>query len=358
MQNKVGILTFHDTNNFGSWLQTYALLKKISSLGINAEIVDYQCEEIIKREKLTWNKILSLLQKKDLFVYQFLWNSIKKQIWFYIYSKIYLKKSKKRYNKFNIQESNSVYDIFLIGSDLVWDTRITNGDFTYMLDFVDERTKKLSYGASLGYEKIPEDQREIYKRLLKGFFCITVREKSAEILLRSLTEKYVSVVSDPTLLLSKQEWLSFIDKKNIYCSYVLVYFIDDKKEILRLAKKYARRHKCKVLIISDGKVDNEICIAPSNISKFLSLIYYAEKIFTASYHGILFSLYFEKQLAFINRTPKDRMHFIAEKFEIEKYEIHDNNFDIEAKIDYKKVTPKVKKFRKESIKKLGKMMGI
>ena len=144
MQNKVGILTFHDTNNFGSWLQTYGLYKKLSELGVNAEIIDYQCKEIIKREKLTWNKIFKLLRQEDLFVYQFLWKLIKKQVGLSVYSKIYLKKSKERYNRGNIKESNFIYDTFLIGSDLVWDTRITDKDFTYMLDFADRNKRKLS----------------------------------------------------------------------------------------------------------------------------------------------------------------------------------------------------------------------
>lgn len=357
MQNKVGLLTFHDTNNFGSWLQTYGLYKKISELGINVEIIDYQCEEIVKREKLTWNKIIEFLRQNDLFTYQFLWRTIKKQVWFYIYTERYLKKSRKKYNRRNIKETNLLYNIFLIGSDLVWDTRITNKDFTYMLDFVDKSKRKLSYAASIGYEEIPESQRDTYKKLLKRFFYITVREESAKVLLQDLVDPSVSVVSDPTLLLSKLEWLTFIDKKNKYGDYVLVYFIDNKNEILRLAKQYARKYKYQVLIISESRISNEHCVAPINVSGFLSLIFYAKKVFTASYHGILFSLYFEKQLAFINREPKERMHSIAKKFEIESFEIHNSSFDIERELYYERITPIVKKFREESIRKLRVMIG-
>lgn len=357
MKKRVGILTFHDTNNFGSWLQTYGLYRKLLELGIKVEIINYQCDEMIKREKLTWKKTIQLLQQKDWYVYQFLWKWIKKQTWFFIYSKMYLKLSRKKYYRYNIKESNFAYDTFLIGSDLVWDTRITNGDFTYMLDFADKDKKKLSYAASIGYEKIPESQKENYKKYLRRFSCITVREKSARDLLQNLTSYSISIVSDPTLLLSKQEWLSFIDKKNLYGHYVLVYFIDDKKEILRLAKQYAHKHKCKVLIISDNKLSNECCISPMNVSEFLSLIYYAEKVFTASYHGILFSVYFEKQLAFVHRNPMDRMRFIAERFEIEYSEIHHESFDVERKINYGKVTPIVKTFRQESTQKLKAMIG-
>ena len=47
---KIGILTFHDTKNYGSWLQTYGLYKKLEELGYNCEIIDYQCPSIVKRE--------------------------------------------------------------------------------------------------------------------------------------------------------------------------------------------------------------------------------------------------------------------------------------------------------------------
>lgn len=47
---KVGILTYHDTKNFGSWLQAYALQKKCEDIGCDVEIIDYQCPEIKRRE--------------------------------------------------------------------------------------------------------------------------------------------------------------------------------------------------------------------------------------------------------------------------------------------------------------------
>lgn len=47
---KIGLLTFHDTNNFGSYLQAYGLYKKIEDLGYKCDVVDYQCESIIERE--------------------------------------------------------------------------------------------------------------------------------------------------------------------------------------------------------------------------------------------------------------------------------------------------------------------
>ena len=50
---KVGILTYHDTTNYGAVLQAYALQKIINSFNIDCEIIDYKCDAITDRYKIT-----------------------------------------------------------------------------------------------------------------------------------------------------------------------------------------------------------------------------------------------------------------------------------------------------------------
>ena len=47
---KIGLITIHDTFNYGSLLQTYALYKAIESLGVEIELIDYKCKAIMDRE--------------------------------------------------------------------------------------------------------------------------------------------------------------------------------------------------------------------------------------------------------------------------------------------------------------------
>lgn len=49
---KVGLLTFHRSTNFGSYLQAYALYHKICYLGCDCEVIDYRCPAIERREGL------------------------------------------------------------------------------------------------------------------------------------------------------------------------------------------------------------------------------------------------------------------------------------------------------------------
>lgn len=352
MKKRIGILTFHDTNNFGSWLQMYALYKKISDMGVKAEVIDYKCAELIRREKITLQKLKGqdFAKKRKIII---------KQILFSLYSFKYIKSSKKVYYKSNIGNANRYYDAFVIGSDLVWDTRITNQDYTYMLDFVKNDKIKCSYAASLGYEVIPKEQIDTYKKLLNRLDYITVREVSAKAALENLNIYDVHEVCDPTLLVTKREWLKFVKKKNDYGNYVLIYFLDDEKRLLRLAKQYAHKHKYKVLSISEiSELPEQNHVFPKTVREFLTLLYHAEKIFTASYHGMIFSINFEKQMAFCNREPKSRMKTVSQKMCLDRYEINHALYDGEAEINYGAVRQKLQEYRKVSASHLGNILRI
>lgn len=226
-----------------------------------------------------------------------------------------------------------------------------------MLNFVECGKKRISYAASLGYEEVPENQKAIYTKFLNRFQFITVREDGAKKTLEKILHVPIEVVSDPTMLLSKKEWLSFVKRVNKYGDYVLLYFIDDKEKLLHLARGYARKHGCKVLVISGDSSIRDLHVSPKNVSEFLSLIYYAKKVFTASYHGLLFSIYFEKQFAYCNRKPEDRMRSVARKLEIEDFEIQGEGFDLEYRADFKEINEKVEGFRESSLFMLKKIIG-
>lgn len=348
MKKRIGILTMHDTNNYGSWLQTYALFKKIYDWGMNVEIIDYQCAELARREKANDIRFLSLLKndnykEKKLFFQQKL-----RRIKFVLYSIKKLNVSKQRYDRKTIKNANFKYDMFLIGSDLVWDTRITGNDFSYMLDFAEESKEKYAFSASLGYDELPKELENVYKKLLNRFDSIAVREQKAKEILERVTEQKIRVTCDPTMLLSAKEWMKFIQKGNRHGKYVLLYMPDEKKSLCRLARNYAYKKGYKVLSIY-GEIYGTESVFPTSVSEFLSLIYYAQRIFTASYHGLLFSLYFRKQFTCKYRHPMNRMSDILERFEVPWTEIGHSQFDINRDIDYRVVSPLIKKYRAASL---------
>ena len=130
--------------------------------------------------------------------------------------------------------------------------------------------------------------------------------------------------------------------------YVLIYFTDDELKIYEDAIRYGMDNGIPVYAISYGWLPEGIKpIRPTKIEEFLSLIEHAEVVFSASYHGMLFSLYFNKQFFYYNRGWKSRMRSIAEYLDITDREHY--NPAVNKTIDYIRVNELVDSFRDESL---------
>lgn len=349
MSNPIGLITFHETTNFGSLLQTYALYKKMVDIGCNCEIVDYQCENIIEKEipkplKFRWNLRLFF---HDLIYGNIVRQKHKQQLCF-------IKEHAKlgnRYDRSNIIEACDKYSKFLVGSDIVWGTDITKGDLTYFLDFEKDKRKKYAFASSVG-TPWNEKEKELIKPLLEDFSQIAVREEESANWVEELTNNRPSVVCDPTMLLTTKEWMTFVEKKKAE-KYILVYFetetIDCKKTAYYLAKKYGYIVRYITYGRSHAKFKAE---KPTKVQEFLSLIYNAEMVITASYHGMLFSLYFNKPLIYFERAHASRMQTLANKLDINERNGKQMNLDCIPPMDYNIINQKMDLFRNESINKL------
>ena len=358
MNKKVGILTFQDSSNFGSALQTYALWKKVKNLGYEPEIIDYICEKIQKNElpeKIKWQNLKSV--KKNIITALFSKYYFIKHDNIYAFLKENAKITNKKYYYNNIKETNKKYNQFLVGSDIVWSPALTD-DYTYFLNFVSEDKKKISFASSVGNELTLEEKKKI-KPLINRFQNVAVRELQSKDWIEELYHKDVHVVCDPTMLLKKEEWEKFAEERIIPEKYVLVYFNSKNNKCLNDAINYAKKHHLKVYYINYGiKKTKFKTIRPKTISEFLNLMLYAEHIFTASYHGLLFSLYFNKPVLFYNRAHKSRMISLSKILEIEDKngdEIDINTYNVNK--NFAKVNKNIEKFRQKSTNILKEMLS-
>ena len=277
---KIGLLTFHDTTNFGSLLQTFGLYKKILDLGYDIEVVDYQCKSIVKREI---PKHFSFLQSPR--------NLIKDILLVTTIRKKYRALSKFLHN-------------------------IIDGDLTYFLNFESESKKKTAFSSSIG-NPWNAHEKEIIKPFLKDFSYIAVREDESAIWVKELTGNRPDVVCDPTMLLTTDDWRKYTYKRIDYGKYILVYFDNKNGDCIRSAIKIANTKGLKVKNINYGLPVNGVQnVKPLSLEDFLSLINDAAEVITASYHGMLFSIYFNKQFIYFNRAHKSRMNTIARKLQV------------------------------------------
>lgn len=351
---KVGLITFHDTTNFGSLLQTYGLYKGIENLGHECEVIDYQCKSICDRELPKANDLKSGLKS---FVRHLLFDEKKQkyqQLHDFLTSNM---KLSVRCCENNKNELKDKYDKFVVGSDIVWGTDITGGDTTYFLDFVDDSSKKYAYSSSVGNEWNADDKIKL-KPYLSDFKGIAVREEESAQWVSELTGNKPEVVCDPTMLLHPSEWLRFVTPRSFKDEYVLVYFDSPKNECLKTAVKYAKANGLKVFFINYGRpYKGTKTVRPYKLEDFMSLIYYAERVFTASYHGLLFSVYFNKPFLYFNRSHKSRMNTLAGKLGISSCD--GNQVDIEnlPDLDYAMVNGKVEQYRQDSIEVLKRFLS-
>lgn len=311
---KVGVLTYHDSDNFGSVLQAYAINEYINSLGYDCKIIDYRKLEVKKLYKI------------------FKWPRSRYQFFMNIYNTFFyqkLKKRKKNFEKFrkvNLRLTDTIYtsadelkstncDIYIVGSDQVWNTNIVDFDSAYLLDFTNKR--KVAYAASFGPKGCAISEIELFKKNLLPFNSIMVRERAAEQFCRSQLKLETYTVCDPVLLLSKQKWKS-IERpvKGLPTNYILCYFAGGvsatlEKFSFEMSKKYGYK---RILLMPDwhdwkkrGKR-----LYNAGPAEFIYLIRNAQIVCTNSFHGSAFSVIFNKKFVVDDSNNDERLKTLLE----------------------------------------------
>lgn len=316
---KVAVLTFHRANNYGAVLQAHALTNVINKLGAEAEILDYRPD---KAERFYHSYIPRAKNLKGfcaLMHHRYLRDG-KTYRAFAAFRREVMKISSQVYTSpSELQCSNELYDLFVAGSDQIWNPDIVAvegeaGDCSYLLDFVKSASKKNSYAASIGVSVLGDEVSKIYREKLSGFANITVREHVAAEVLEALLNRPVGVVCDPVLLLSDEEWKSFERPYPLRSSdYILVYSVGGKMELMPYARDLAKAEGCAVYSIQPpivGTVSDDSSQALSGVgpAEFVWLIRHARAVVTTSFHGSAFSLLFRKPLHVLQENKLKASH--------------------------------------------------
>jgi hypothetical protein len=312
---KIGIITVSRTFNFGAELQTFALQHKLNQLGYDAEVIDYLYYKN-KRHKAS-NKSAPELNFT-------LKEKIKKKILYYIVGPIIdtclpiiHKNTKKKtanfklfhehYTKFSrefrsieeLYEYNHSYDVYISGSDQVWNPATYSSLKPYLLDFVPEGKKRIAYAASFGVSEVSESYIKAYSTLFKKMDCILVREQQGKELVRKIAQKQADVVLDPTLLLNKKDWKAVTPNVNIQISkpYLLIYDLHPSIPLLQLTEILNKEMGLRVYRLckrayGNPKDKNITNIEDAGPAEFIAMFMNASYVLTNSFHGTVFSTNF------------------------------------------------------------------
>lgn len=322
---KIAISTqYYNSKNYGGNLQAYALCKYFEKMGYPAQQLSIPLEtspicslnrssgikEIKRKIRVLWRVIFKFVfQRKKRKLKKMKVDPLEalreKEVLYFNQSVV--PHSDRVYTMENIKEAIDIYDFFITGSDVVWSPMGYSKALS--LEFVPKSVPKCSYAASLGTSFLNEEEKNKFRDFLKDYQGVSVREKSAVSLLKDLSPVPVEHVLDPTLLLSVDDWSSVCSSKIVESKYIFCYFLGKNHKSRQLAVEYATAHNLKIVTIpyADGryiKSDDEfgdVRLSKVSPADFISLIRYADMVFTDSFHGCVFSFIFKRQFVSLRR---------------------------------------------------------
>ncbi|MBO7237952.1 MAG: polysaccharide pyruvyl transferase family protein [Elusimicrobiaceae bacterium] len=307
---KIGILTFHNANNYGAVLQAYALKSTLTRLGSTAHVLNYYCPKLQR-------------EYKGIPVFKKSFAEIIKYPFKLLFFPILRKQIARRFKSFREQylldtkpllpsiigDNTQSYDAFVCGSDQVFNPRITHFDSNYFLAFSPNKSKNYSYAASFGLalEYLRPEERAFFAKQLAHFNQISVREMQGAQIVEDILASKAQVHIDPTLLLTKEDWkkLAVLPKTK---NYVLLYLMYEDPNLISLAQQLARQKGCELLFISHSMYFRKTVPAPyikPTPQEWLGLFLNAQYVFTNSFHGLAFSINFNRPF-FVGRLPNKR----------------------------------------------------
>lgn len=302
---KIKTITCHDVNNAGASLQAYALQNYLTMKGHEVEIIDYKPIKKVSYLKDCSPKCGSNFLLKTLYnilKFRQKLNINKKTRLYKEFKEKYLITTKKSYySNDELKEDTPGADVYIAGSDQIWNTYIRNGiDEAFFLDFAPDDKIRASYAASFSIDDIPEEYKEKMSTLLKRMDYIAVREISGIDILKSMGIYNGVQVMDPVFLFDKEYWSKFSNTEETPSEkYILLYDFDGNKDIVSYAIKMAKKYNMKIYSIFKNKGCKYI--KNMNPIKFVAYIRNADFIISNSFHATAFSIIFEKQFVVFNR---------------------------------------------------------
>ena len=357
---KIGIITFSRANNYGAVLQAVALKETLNDRH-DASIVNYACPAIDGMYNYIGKR--SALQKIwDLIRYiaslRISLSSKHKKIKFKKFSNEFICTGPE-YTPKDIQRANDQYDVFIAGSDQIWNIKLTDNDANYFLAFAPEH-KRFSYAASFGSASLSGNM-DLFINELSKFRSLLVREEAGKKILKGIgfSESSVQVVCDPVFLLTKSQWISKLSLTRPSNGYILSYYVAPANNMFDFTRKLSKDTNLKVVSLNHLDRDLKCRGLPvkekldAGPIEFLELLLGADYIVTTSFHAMAFALIFNVPFYYeldnnLNNN-NSRLEEIAKIFNVESRRIIDNHSRDNSPYDWNKINSIMKEYSKNSM---------
>lgn len=325
---KVAILTLPLHTNYGGILQAFALQNVLEKMGANVQVLHY----VWKNEQI---KTTIFIKRTIKLILRFLFKDHSTIIFPERYLIKYNKKFTQHIDKFindriNVLQVNNLsnclqynFDAIIVGSDQIWRPQYFKRmwekpiDYSY-LSFIprDIIIKKIAYACSFGTSlwEYTESETESCKSALKEFSLVSVREVSGVEMIKKHFGVSAKHVLDPTMLLTRDEYDSLIDKSSSIKDFMFSYILDDNEHIAQLVQRISDQKDIGVMsskiapIIKRGQLHSNILIS---IEEWIWNIRESKLVITDSFHACVFSIIYNKPFIVVGNKNRGQSRILS-----------------------------------------------
>ena len=330
---KIQIHTYFYGNNYGALLQSLSFKTYLEKKNLNVEFQSYQPKKFLFREE-----IKPLLKKNPINIYR----GVKRFFKFRNWKKKYIKTNP---TDFFVKDKVNSKSMSFYGSDEIWNFENPFFGFDPYFFGKSNNSYKCSYAASFGTAASLIDKNftiSKISKLLENFNYISVRDYSSKKFLKKMCNLESEIVLDPIFLI-KDDFDHLIENRKNYINkkYCLIYGNFFSKKQTEKIKIFSNERGLKIIslgYINDFADINIIDIYPFT---FLNIFKNSEYVFTSMFHGIMFSLKYEKVFWYsVDPYRINKLDYIINLLDLEKrYMDEDNKFDPE--LDYFSINSKL-----------------
>lgn len=363
---KIGIITFWDSQeNYGQLAQAFALQIYLEEKGHTPFLIRYDKSyevdklkpgKLEKLQQLNWKKLFdpnAVLKKLKNVTTTVAPPADRK---FKEFREDFIKVDDHQYHSYEELKTNPPEaDLYITGSDQVWNHNYTGSPKPFFLQFGSSDTKRAAYAASFGHKELPVGILDQYRQYLRSFSGIGVREKSGVDLCQKMGYENAILLPDPTMLIDKDKWMAYSQPSAAFAENdkrkILIYTLGNRSsEIKDKAIAYVKNSEDLDVVHVSINMDPDGETFPS-IPQWFDLFNKTDHVLTNSFHGMLFAILFRKRFISIPSSGdkagmNERLFTVLEKFDLFDHlltafspEKFDQMMGIE--VDWKKVSAQI-----------------
>lgn len=322
---KIGIVTLPLHSNYGGILQAWALQTVLTRMGHDVKVIDKD----YRSRKSDWfvlypKRILKkyvLKQNVPIFHEKLQYASYLNNT---IHTRPFIEKYIERRLVRNLSDiKKKDFDVYVFGSDQIWRAIYVPSFCSTIADAFGKFANKwnvirLSYAASFGVDNLDEFSKSEIKKVKKElhhFKAVSVRESDGV----NICKKYFDIdaihVLDPTLLISKEEYLNLVDSIPVSKNGILEYILDpdtEKETIVKNLQTNLGETVYSPLSYGESQV---------SVEEWISGFRDAKMVVTDSFHACVFSIIFQKPFIVIANPTRgfSRIKSLLKMFDLQHH---------------------------------------